>query len=113
MAFRMQTSAPELMDLSQESKETLEMYGATPGKASYANNCLLARRLVERGVRFVQLFHEAWDHHSDLEKNLRVQCGNTDRRNAALIRDLKAARPARGHACRVGRRVWAHADGRE
>ena len=62
----MQTSAPELMDLSQEPKETLEMYGAEPGKPSFANNCLLARRLVERGVRFVQLFHEAWDQHGDL-----------------------------------------------
>src|SRR6266446_6448192 len=67
MACRMQTSAPELMDISQESKETLEMYGAEPGKSSFANNCLLARRLIERGVRFVQLFHEAWDHHSDVE----------------------------------------------
>jgi hypothetical protein len=66
MAYRMQTSAPELMDISKESKETLEMYGAKPGEASFANNCLLARRLVERGVRFVQLFHEAWDHHSDV-----------------------------------------------
>ncbi len=89
MAYRMQTSAPELMDIASESKDTLEMYGATPGKASYANNCLLARRLVERGVRFVQLFHEAWDHHSDLEKRLKVQCGETDKANAALIRDLK------------------------
>ena len=59
MAYRMQTSAPELMDISKESKETLEMYGAVPGESSFANNCLLARRLVERGVRFVQLFHEA------------------------------------------------------
>ncbi|MFZ4986948.1 MAG: DUF1501 domain-containing protein, partial [Blastocatellia bacterium] len=64
MAYRMQESAPELMDLTKEDKATLEMYGATPGKPSYANNCLLARRLIERGVRFVQLFHEAWDHHS-------------------------------------------------
>ena len=63
MAFRMQSSAPELMDLSKESKATLEMYGAEPGKPSFANNCLLARRLVERGVRFVQLYHEAWDQH--------------------------------------------------
>src|SRR5438445_2498331 len=61
MAFRMQTSAPELMDLTKEPKAILEMYGAEPGKPSFANNCLLARRLVERGVRFVQLFHESWD----------------------------------------------------
>ncbi len=89
MAYRMQESAPELMDLSQESKETLEMYGATPGKSSYANNCLLARRLVERGVRFVQLFHEAWDHHSEVAKGVKDQCRNTDQASAALIRDLK------------------------
>ncbi len=89
MAYRMQTSAPELMDLSKESKETLEMYGAEPGKSSFANNCLLARRLVERGVRFVQLFHEAWDHHSDVTGGVRQQCEATDRGSAALIKDLK------------------------
>src|SRR5262249_30682492 len=63
MAYRMQSSAPELMDLSKEKPETLAMYGAVPGKPSFANNCLLARRLVERGVRFVQLYHTDWDHH--------------------------------------------------
>jgi uncharacterized protein (DUF1501 family) len=89
MAYRMQESAPELMDISNESKETLEMYGVTPGKASYAMNCLLARRLVERGVRFVQLFHEAWDHHSEVVKGVRSQCRQTDQANAALVRDLK------------------------
>lgn len=89
MAYHMQDSAPELMDLSKESKETLEMYGATPGKASYANNCLLARRLVERGVRFVQLFHEAWDHHSEVAKGVKKQCQETDKASAALVRDLK------------------------
>ena len=89
MAHRMQTSAPELMDLSQESKETLAMYGAEPGKASFANNCLLARRLVERGVRFVQLFHEAWDHHGGLVSGLKTECGKTDQPAAALIKDLK------------------------
>ena len=89
MAFRMQTSAPELIDISQESKETLEMYGAEPGKSSFANNCLLARRLVERGVRFVELFHEAWDHHNDLTKGLKTQTGLTDKPAAALIKDLK------------------------
>ncbi len=89
MAGRMQTSAPELMDLSKESKETLEMYGATPGKSSFANNCLLARRLVERGVRFVQLFHEAWDQHGNLVKDLRKNCEDTDRASAALVKDLK------------------------
>ncbi|HJZ69602.1 MAG TPA: DUF1501 domain-containing protein [Blastocatellia bacterium] len=89
MAYRMQESAPELTDLSKESKETLEMYGAEPGKASYANNCLLARRLVERGVRFVQLFHEAWDHHTEVVKGVRAQCKLTDKPTAALIKDLK------------------------
>jgi len=89
MAYRMQESAPELMDLSKESKATLELYGATPGKASYANNCLLARRLVERGVRFVQLYHEAWDHHSEVVKGVRQQSKLTDQATAALVMDLK------------------------
>jgi hypothetical protein len=89
MAYRMQTSAPELMDISKESKETLEMYGAEPGKSSFANNCLLARRLVERGVRFVQIFHEAWDHHGGLVGGLKSECGKTDKASAALIMDLK------------------------
>lgn len=89
MAFRMQSSAPELMDLSKESKATLEMYGAEPGKSSFANNCLLARRLVEKGVRFVQLFHEAWDQHGALVADLKKNCQDTDRACAALLQDLK------------------------
>ncbi len=89
MAYRMQESAPELMDIGKESKETLARYGAEPGKASYANNCLLARRLIERGVRFVQLNHEAWDHHSEVKKGVLGQCKQTDQANAALIQDLK------------------------
>jgi len=89
MAFRMQSSAPELMDLSRESKDTLELYGAEPGKPSFANNCLLARRLVERGVRFVQLYHEAWDQHSALVKDITKNCRDTDRACAALVKDLK------------------------
>ncbi|MBL9172329.1 MAG: DUF1501 domain-containing protein [Verrucomicrobiales bacterium] len=89
MAYRMQSSAPELMDLSKESPETLALYGAEPGKASFANNCLLARRLVERGVRFVQLFHEAWDHHSDVKGGVKAQAGVTDKACAALIADLR------------------------
>ncbi|MCE9611287.1 MAG: DUF1501 domain-containing protein [Chthoniobacter sp.] len=89
MAYRMQTSAPELMDLSQEKPETLAMYGAVPGKSGYANSCLLARRLIERGVRFVQIFHEAWDHHGGLVGGLKEQCGATDRASAALVADLK------------------------
>jgi len=89
MAFRMQSSAPELMDLSREPKEILELYGAEPGKPSFANNCLLARRMVERGVRFVQLYHEAWDQHSNLVKDIQQNCKDTDQACAALIQDLK------------------------
>ena len=89
LAYRMQTSAPELTDLSKEDPKTLAMYGAKPGEASFANNCLLARRLVERGVRFVNLYHEAWDHHTDVAGGLKAQCGETDQASAALITDLK------------------------
>lgn len=89
MAARMQTSAPELMDLSKESKETLDMYGVDPAKSGFAKNCLLARRLVERGVRFVHLFHEAWDQHGNLTNDLKKNCGETDRAAAALVKDLK------------------------
>src|SRR2546421_5056101 len=89
MAFRMQSSAPELMDLSKEPKHILEMYGAEPGKPSFANNCLLARRLIERGVRFVELFHESWDQHGNLKKDLEKNCRDTDKACAALIKDLK------------------------
>jgi hypothetical protein len=80
---------PELMDISNEPKEVLEMYGATPGKPSYANNCLLARRLAERNVRFVQLVHRDWDHHGDLPNAIRGQAKATDQASAALIKDLK------------------------
>ena len=66
-----------------------DLYGAEPGKPSYANNCLLARRLIERGVRFVQLFHEAWDQHGNLTKDLKKNCHDTDRASAALVKDLK------------------------
>src|SRR5713101_1649317 len=89
MAFRMQSSAPELMDVSREPKKVLEMYGVEPGKPSFANNCLLARRLVERGVRFVQLYHEAWDQHGNLVKDLRKNCEDTDKACAGLVTDLK------------------------
>jgi uncharacterized protein (DUF1501 family) len=89
MAYRMQTSAPELMDVSQESAETLKMYGVEPGKPSFAMNCLLARRLIERGVRFVQLFHEGWDHHSEVFKGVKDQTAKTDKASAALVKDLK------------------------
>jgi hypothetical protein len=89
MAYRMQTSVPELMDISQEPKAVLDMYGAQPGKASFANNCLLARRLAERDVRFVQLYHRDWDHHSNLPNELKRQCGLCDQPAAALVKDLK------------------------
>src|SRR5215468_7354460 len=89
MAYRMQTSAPELTDVSKESPETLKLYGVEPGKPSFAMNCLLARRLIERGVRFVQLFHEGWDHHSEVHKGVIEQTGHTDQASAALIKDLK------------------------
>jgi hypothetical protein len=89
MAYRMQTSVPELTDISREPKAVLDAYGAEPGQASFANNCLLARRLAERDVRFVQLYHRDWDHHANLPEGLREQCRLTDRPVAALVRDLK------------------------
>ncbi|MFV0446300.1 MAG: DUF1501 domain-containing protein [Planctomycetaceae bacterium] len=89
MAYRMQSSAPELMDLSTESQATLEMYGVKPGEPSFAMNCLLARRLVERGVRFVELFHESWDQHGGLVNGLKANCKATDQACAALVTDLK------------------------
>lgn len=90
MAYRLQTSAPELMDLSQEPQHILDMYGIKDIQApSYARNCLLARRLTERGVRFVQLFHEAWDQHGNLTKAIKENCQATDQASAALVKDLK------------------------
>jgi uncharacterized protein (DUF1501 family) len=93
MAYRMQSSAPDLMDLSGETADTLAAYGIEPGKTSFANNCLLARRMVEKGVRFVQLYHTEWDHHGgsgiDLEGSLDKVCKEIDQPCAALVRDLK------------------------
>jgi hypothetical protein len=90
MAYRLQTSAPELMDLGQETKETLDSYGIkNPKDANFARNCLLARRLIERGVRFVQLFHEAWDQHGNLLGGVKQNALDTDQASAALIMDLK------------------------
>ena len=89
MAFRMQASVPELTDLRGESAATLEMYGCVPGDGSFASNCLLARRLAERGVRFIQLYHRDWDHHSQLVEELPLRARETDRASAALIKDLK------------------------
>ena len=94
MAFRMQTSAPELVDLSGETRETLANYGVEQGKPSFASQCLLARRMVERGVRFVQIYHSEWDHHGGpgqtLNRDLDVSCRDIDRPMAALISDLKS-----------------------
>ncbi len=90
MAFRMQSSVPELADMSKESPETFELYGPDARKpGSYAANCILARRLAERGVRFIQLFHRGWDQHGNLPKEIRGQCMQTDQPSAALIQDLK------------------------
>jgi len=93
MAYRMQTSVPEVMDISKEPAKMQEAYATTPGRASFANNCLLARRLVERGVRFVQLYHRGWDHHGGPDGNLvfdlKKRCSETDQPAVALIKDLK------------------------
>ena len=89
MAFRMQTSVPELMDISREPKTILDLYGAQPGDGSFASNCLLARRLAERGVRFIQLYHRDWDHHGGIKKDIPVVAREVDQGSAALIRDLK------------------------
>ncbi len=89
LAFRMQTSVPELMDVSNEPQHILDMYGAKPGDGSYASNCLLARRLAERGVRFIQLYHRGWDHHGGLVGYMNTCCGLTDKPTWALLTDLK------------------------
>jgi hypothetical protein len=89
MAFRMQSSVPELTDMSNEPKHVLDAYGATPGDGSFASNCLLARRLLERGVRFIHLYHRGWDHHGDLQRYMDICCKLTDQPVAALLKDLK------------------------
>lgn len=89
MAFKMQSSVPELMDMSKEPPGMLEMYGAKPGDGSFASNCLLARRLAERGVRFIQLYHRDWDHHGGVKNNVAIKAQETDQATAALIQDLK------------------------
>src|SRR2546425_10035369 len=97
MAYRMQTSVPELMDIAKEPPAMHELYGTEPGQRSFANNCLLARRLVGRGVRFVQLYHRGGDHHGtnsrdDLVNRLPSLCRETDQAAAALVKDLKQRR---------------------
>ncbi len=89
MAFRMQSEAPDVVDLTQETKETLDLYGAEPGTPSFANSCLLGRRLLEKGTRFVQIFHEAWDQHGGLTSGIKNNCKDTEQACAALITDLK------------------------
>ena len=89
LAFKMQTSVPGLMDMSKEPASVLEMYGAHPGDGSFASNCLLARRLAERGVRFIQLYHRDWDHHSGLKPGVEFKAEEVDKPTAALINDLK------------------------
>jgi hypothetical protein len=89
MSARMQTSAPELMDLTSETEETLSLYGCDPGKPSFARSCLLARRLVERGVRFINIYRSGWDAHSDVKGNVTGSCQVTDQGTAALVKDLK------------------------
>ena len=89
MAFRMQLSAPDVMDIGHEPQHILDMYGAVPGQPSFANTCLLARRLLERGVRFVEIFHESWDQHGNLTRDIKANCKVTDQACAALIMDLK------------------------
>lgn len=89
MAFRMQSSVPDLTDLSKESEATFEAYGTKGGDGTYASNCLLARRLLERGVRFVQLYHRAWDHHGGIKRSMEITAEEVDKATAALIKDLK------------------------
>ena len=89
MAFRMQASVPDLADLSDESQETLDLYGAKPGDGSFASNCLLARRLAQRGVRFIQLYHRGWDHHGGIENGIKNVSKLVDRASWALVEDLK------------------------
>jgi len=89
MAYRLQSSAPELMELKQEDQKTFDLYGIDPAKPSFARACLLARRMVERGVRFINIYNEGWDAHSDVVGNLKKNCGATDQGAAALVQDLK------------------------
>src|SRR6516165_8234889 len=89
MAFKMQSSVPDLVDMSKEPQKVLDMYGAHPGDGSFASNCLLARRLAERGVRFIQLYHRDWDHHGGLKANMALKAEEVDKPTAALIKDLK------------------------
>src|SRR5207249_4969131 len=117
LAFRMQTSVPRLMDISDEPRRVLELYGTRGGDGSFAANCLLARRLAERGVRFIQLYHRDWDHHGGIRDGIRGSAGEVDRGAAALLTDLKR----RGlldetlvvFGCEFGRTPMAQGNGRD
>ena len=111
MAFKMQTSVPALMDLSKETKETFDLYGTKGGDGSFAANCLLARRLAERGVRFIQLYHRDWDHHGNIKKDIAVVAKEVDQAATALIKDLKRRDMLKDTLLDLGRRVRADADG--
>lgn len=108
MAFRMQTSVPELVDFSDETPATLKRCGPDAlNKGSYANNCLIARRLLERGVRFVQLMRSGWDQHGNLFTQLEQQCIDTEGPSAALVQDLKE-RGMLDDTLVVWVRIWSH-----
>ncbi len=112
MAFRMQASVPELTDFKSEPQHVLDLYGVKqPGDGSFASNCLLARRLAERGVRFIQLYHRAWDHHSDIEDGMRNAAREVDQASRRAGQRPEAARPARRHARPLGWRVRPNPDG--
>ena len=110
MAFRMQASVPDLVDMSKEPQSVLDMYGAQPGDGSFASNCLLARRLAERGVRFIQLYHRDWDHHSGVKNERHQQGSGSGSGDGGADHGFEAARNARRHAGRVGRGVRQDAD---
>lgn len=111
MAYRMQASVPELMDTSSEPAHIHEMYGTQPGKPSFANNCLLARRLVERGVRFVQLFDQGWDHHGSVFPGLQRKCRQVRSADCGADSGSAAARAAGRDARGLGGRVRSNPDG--
>jgi hypothetical protein len=117
LAFRMLASIPDLMDVSNESQQTLGMYGATPGDGSYASNCLLARRLAEQGVRFIQLYHRGWDHHGGVKKGVETVAKLVDQPTAALINDLKQRDMLKDtllvFSSEFGRTPMAQGDGRD
>ena len=111
LAFKMQMSVPELMDFSDEPQHVLDRYGTQGADGTFAANCLLARRLAERGVRFIHLYHRGWDHHNDLNKFMKICSGLCDQASAALIQDLKQRDMLKDTLVIWERRVRSHADG--